>query len=62
MSKWARGHQFNLHCVSELHYGVSFQCIIMRQIRELMSFINVSKHVSISHTEEDRRTYCLLVG
>lgn len=34
------GTNLILHCVSELHYCVSFQYIIMRQIRELMSFID----------------------
>ena len=50
------GTNLILHCVSELHYGVSFQYIIMRQIRELMSFINVTKAcinlATLKRTEE----------
>ena len=49
------GTNLILHCVSEWHYGVSFQYIIMRQIRELMSFINTKACINLAtlkRTEE----------
>lgn len=50
------GTNLILHCVSELHSGVSFQYIIMRQIREFMCFIDVTEAcinlTTLKRTEE----------
>lgn len=48
MSKAPLDTNLILHCVSELHYGVSFQYIIMRQIKELMSFINTKACINLA--------------